>query len=132
MKKEKIDIMMQLNVVNYNEKLVSFLLSETQKIICIFFPHIKVIFERCETYWKIPEMTECFLGIRSDNNDVRVDEIKDAFGVKWEYVSTPCYDIDDPEKKTYENESAIWDKRFHGGTLLHENVEWAHIYTWEK
>ena len=132
MKNTDFKVMIQLQVCFFEDTLIVFLTEKIKKIIALVGSNLNVEFEGSEKYWKIPENTKCFWRVyATDGKGVLVSTIKEAFDVQWEYSVTPCHDIHDPEKKVYENESAIWDKKYHGGSLLHKNVEWAHIYTWQ-
>ncbi len=123
-------IMIQLNVVNYDKKLKQILLEKLKKAFeKVYGSQITVVFSNAQRYWKYPDMMECFFKLYSAET-ITVKEIIKLFEVEWIFKSGPTYDIE-TKKQVLKDESAIWNLHSQGGILLDENVEWAHIYTWD-
>ena len=131
MKKEP-KVFLRLNVVDFSEKLKNILLKKLKKLLEENYgKKLKVNFSNAEEYWKIQGRTDCFFAIYA-SSAVSVKGLIETFNLDWGYTVGPTYNIDNPSEQIESTESAVWDKATDGGTLLHENVKWANIYTWSE
>ncbi len=117
MKKEPL-IVIKLMIRNYTDQLSQEILGQAKALLFQKYPKIEIELLNTEKYWKIPELTICYVGIYYENaisiTDVLSCLTKSNF---WH------------EKDKLEEES-VWDLRIHQGILINKNVEWAHVYTW--
>lgn len=129
---KKPKVIVRLNIIDFDKKIQKNLVEKLKDLIKINCgDEINICFLNAEEYEKIPGRTDCFFGAYA-NFAISIKKLMMIFGVEWSYSVCPTYNVDDPEDRIEENESAVWDQASHGGVLLHPNVKWADIYTWSE
>lgn len=95
------------------------------------WPHAKIILETNIPYWKRVECKQVIYSVTTWNPCVIVQDFIKHFEITWHYTDyeTSSTVID----QCNHNQEAIWSKLSNPSELfLISEVEWAHIYTWDK
>jgi hypothetical protein len=117
-----------LFVKNYSDEVKKRLFLELEKECTKKWPglNMEVRWVRSEEYWKIPELTECFLNIYAESF-ITVTELAGVFDLKWDYSSGECMSIRDGVKCVYTDSDICWDSRIDGKTFLIDEVTWVNV-----
>ncbi|KKQ49049.1 MAG: hypothetical protein US69_C0010G0043 [candidate division TM6 bacterium GW2011_GWF2_38_10] len=112
-------IIIKLMIKNYTNQLLQKLLKTIQDNLSSKYQGIIIDLLNTEKYWKIPELTICYIGV--------------YYGCSISIYDILCCLTTSQfwHKKEKQEEEGVWDFRINGGILLDKNVEWAHVYTWE-
>lgn len=121
--------MLKLILTKYDQDIEKKLIEKLKEKIEFLDADVKVGIYSIDHYWKKPEKFSCIIYISSLKN-IMVKDIMDLFDIQWDYTFGPCYDVNDPSKKSKITESAVWNSDVMGGIFLIKFISWAHIYTW--
>ena len=117
-----------LFVENYSDVVKKRLFLELEKECKKKWPSLNVTVKwvRSEQYWKIPELTECFLNIYAESF-ITITEFADVFDLGWQTSKGPSYYARNGINCSYIDEDILWDKRIDNKTFLIDEVVWAHV-----